>query len=190
MEKCVVYLHGWRGNPEANTKKGLEVAFPGAKIVAFPIEYDTEELWRVELDLTVEILKVLQHYRHDEVVIFGNSAGGFWARHLASVFHTHLVMTNPSFDLAGNLAKYGVAEDVLAQYRDFHPSTGNELTCQVFVSADDEVVDPAITEQMFDDVTVLPGEGHRIQNLEPVINKLKETLFNEDIQNLPRRAVR
>lgn len=190
MEKCIVYLHGWKGNPEANTKKALEVAFPGVKVVAFPIEYDTPDLWRTELDLTVEILKVLNHYRHDEIIIFGNSAGGFWAQHFASVFHTHLVMTNPSFNLGETLAKYGVVEETLAQYRDFHPMTGKELSCQVFLSGQDEVLDNSAIPMMFDDVTILPGEGHRIQNLEPVINKLKETLINEDIQNLPGRAVR
>lgn len=171
MFKCVIYLHGWRGNPEANTKKAVATAFPGVEVVAFNVFYEMDVSTQADT-LEQEIQQALSRYKAEEVVMFGNSAGGFWARHFAAKFGLGLVLTNPSFDLGHSLKKYDVDQKILDQYLAFVPCALAPRWVQVFVGAEDDIVDHANLE--YDNVVILPGEGHRIKDFGPIINKLKE----------------
>ncbi len=180
MEKCVIYLHGWKSGPESNTKKIIEEAFPDLKVVGFPIDH-AEDPYMTERKLDIMFHDVLVHYHPDEIIVLGSSAGGFWANHFARVYGTKVILINPSLNLGKSLAKYGLIENLLNQYGHFPVCEKPVKDHTVFIGEDDDVVDNNDICWFFKNVVYLPDEGHRLKDFTPIINTIKE-MVHEDIR--------
>ncbi len=181
MEKCVIYLHGWKSGPESNTKKIVEEAFPGLKVVGFAIDH-AEDPYVTERNLDARFHEVLVHYHPDEIIVLGSSAGGFWANHFARIYGTKVILVNPSLKLGASLAKYGLIETLLNQYNHFPVCKRPVKGHAVFIGEDDDLVDNTDIGWYFKNVILLADEGHRLKDFAPVINMIKE-MVHEDIQD-------
>ncbi len=180
MNYCVIYFHGFKGSPESITKKAIEVALPDLKVVGFPINHE-EDPAVTEFNLDVLFNDVLEIYNPREIIVVGNSAGSFWANHFARTYGTKLILINPSLYPRRNLTKYGLDEKVLKALENFHVSNKPLPDHFVFVGEEDDVVDNSDIGFLFQKVQILPGEGHRLRDHLPVINKVREMTKDEEI---------
>lgn len=173
--KLIIYLHGWKGNPEANSKRHVAEAFPDVRIEAFPIDY----VGNFEANLAnmeEQILKLAKDLHEEEVVLFGNSAGGFWANHFANKYGFRLVLSNPSLELPARLALYGVDPVEVAKYARFPVAKEGAIDCLAFISAEDDIIDPEVNKRRLANWILVPGEGHRIKDYSVVIEGMKNHL--------------
>lgn len=174
MTKCIVYFHGFRGSPDSPTKVAIEKAFPNHLSLAFPIDHEAGPA-KITPKLTKAIDEIFKTYHPDDVILVGNSAGGFWAYHFAKKHGAAAVLMNPSLHPERNLKKYGLTPQVLKDYHNFGANQGPLDKSLVFVGLKDDVVDPKPTMERFGKrVVKLPNEGHRIQDMKPVINSMKK----------------
>lgn len=176
MTKCVVYLHGWKGSPDSKTGKAIHAAFPKCHHVAPILQHGDAD--RIQAALDPWIASLVDTYGKRNVLIVGNSAGGFWANHYARKHRVMLVLINPSLDPVANLAKYGLTDDQLAAYN-IKPPRSNAAEDHVFIGEDDDVVDNSDIGLFFNNITYLRDEGHRLADMTPVINIIKEMLDEE-----------
>lgn len=183
MDKCVIYLHGWQGSPESRTKKALEEALVGVRVLAPSIDHNADPTETDEI-LRSELVQMIRGYDLKDVVIVGNSAGGFWANRLSRILGTNVVLINPSLDLGKNLEKYGVDAEILASYSKLKPVSSKFKKNAVLISENDEVVDNPDIALYFANITYMPNEGHRLVDHTPVINTVKEML-DVEVQDVP-----
>lgn len=178
MDKCIVYFHGFNGSPEAASKIAIQQAFPEHLVLSYPITHQ-EGPKKIAAKLEKAISSIFDTYHAEDVILVGNSAGGLWAYHFAKRHGARMVLLNPSLEPVKNLTKYGLDAKVLKDYAEFqidrHDHSKNH---HVFLSDQDDVVKPDYAAKKFKNVTWLKGEGHRIANMEPVINIMKKHLMH------------
>lgn len=128
-----------------------------------------------------QLLNIANAVAHDEeMIIFGISLGGFWARWLANnVKGAKLILVNPSINAPVNLKKYtnehGITNDILAIYSDFYIKNDKaEIPTLVLVSMDDVVVPPQDTLDTYSGSAVIieSSGGHRFPHLPQYHNNI------------------
>lgn len=182
MEKRVLYFNGWGGGPWSKTLLTLKEEL-GDIVVGVTIDHTNNPLETLKT-LCEAVQKAADEVGSENVIIVGNSAGGFWANYIGRVYYLNTVMINPSLKLNETIGKYGVPPEIMKVY-DCLPITEANVfrDHHVFLSTEDTVVDPAYAQTIFTKITLLEGEGHVLSDMTPVINKLKE-IINENIQTV------
>lgn len=174
--KRIVYFHGFNGSPNSNTKKAIEEGLRECLTVGVHINHSadpfiTEYSLRRQLDILCG--------GADDLLFIGNSAGAFWATHFSSEYDADVLLINPSCNPTENLVKYGLEEGVLECYKIFYnKGVDPKARVHVVLGDKDEVVDNSGIDGALECVTRLPDEGHRLLNLEPVINIIRNKFMD------------
>jgi predicted esterase YcpF (UPF0227 family) len=114
---------------------------------------------------------------YEEVIVIGNSLGGYWANCFVEQYPAYsVILINPSLYPAETISKYGIQEEFLKNYR---PSKFQNKNKWLFLSSHDEVIDPKIAKNLLSDcnATSWLNEVHAIQNYDFMIEKLVELGF-------------
>lgn len=102
----------------------------------------------------------------NDVLLVGQSYGGYWANLMAREFGFKTVLINPAIQPDQTLKKYEVlAEDQLSQFAPFPIIM--EVPRMVLLSEMDEVVSPAETSKRLNadaEMHILPGAMHQLRN--------------------------
>lgn len=167
----IVYLHGFRGNPNTKKKTELRKMYPNARVIA----PDYRPHCPVTASVALEDLN--RELGNEEVIVIGTSLGGFWAKWCTHQFGWKGVLINPKNDpwnmKPGRYEQYGTGDEirlagfVLGRYHMFEVYSGHY---EVVVALDDDVVNPYKTERLYAEmgfeVHKFETGGHRFENIE------------------------
>lgn len=136
MDKVVVYFHGYGSSANTDKVGRLREALPDCDVYAFPIDVDPR-VSLPSLEHEINMILATDIHRGVRIVFAGTSLGAWYASKLAAAYGVPAVLVNPCYEPSEMLAKYGVPEDVLAQYDSMVFSDVNFH----FISENDEVID-------------------------------------------------
>lgn len=176
MKSTVVYIHGYGSSPASDTAQQLKHAFPTEKFLCPQIDHSADpDKIKAQLD---KLAKTLD--KHDDVIIVGSSAGGFWADYLGSVYRFKTVLVNPSLRPATNYRKYNLPDAYYDKYEKLQTwlQTHSHHHMVAFVGDKDEVVPLNHVQTKYKKPIMLKGEGHRLSNMTPVIKMVQSMVGN------------
>lgn len=168
----IVYVPGFGGNEERSTTyKAIKETF-GENHEVVCLKYDNIDPVKAEQELSEQLYKNFQE--NSEIVLVGNSLGGYWANHLCEKFDYPTILINPSYNPAINLKKRQVPHEICVQFTPITLTKG--LNKEIFIGGLDDIVDPKILRKTIGDIYPVhyyPNEGHRFENKTPILELLK-----------------
>lgn len=176
MRSKIVYLHGWGSSPQSNTAQALAASFPDDIFVCPQLDHTINPLVirKMMEDLAGELL------READPILIGSSAGGFWADYLGSKYGIKTVLINPSLIPDTNFRKYDLPEKYYVYYQWIRESTEgfNRDHVVAFSGENDDVVPLEQVQTRYQNPIILVNEGHRIQNVEPIVDMIRNVIGN------------
>jgi predicted esterase YcpF (UPF0227 family) len=176
MKSTIIYLHGFGSSPQSETAQDIQKAFPNEKFMAPSIDHNQHpDVLKKQMDDLAEKLK-----KHDDPIIVGSSAGGFWGDYMAAKHGIKTVLLNPSLKPSENYKKYNLPKGHYAAYKKLENASKGHARHHVvaFHGTEDTVVPKEHIQTHYQNPVDLPGEGHRILNLKPVINTIGNMIGN------------
>lgn len=176
MKSTIVYLHGYGSNPESDTGKQIKAAFPNQNFIAPHIDHNAHpDVIKNQMDDLAEKLK-----KHNDPVVIGSSAGGFWGDYLAARHGIKSVLVNPSLKPSQNFKKYNPPQSHLDAYKKLEDSTKDypRHHSVAFHGTEDDVVPLDHITPKYKKPIMLKGEPHRLHDMTPVINMAKTMIGN------------
>lgn len=176
MKSTVVYIHGYGSSPASDTAKHLKEAFPTEKFVCPHIDHSQDpDKIKAQMD---KLAKQLTN--HDDVVVVGSSAGGFWADYLGSVYGFKTVLVNPSLRPATNYKKYNLPSEYYDKYALMQDWIKKHARHHMvaFAGDKDDVVPLEHVKTHYKNPIMLKGEGHRLKNMTPVVKMVQSMIGN------------
>lgn len=175
MKTTIVYIHGYGSSPDSETAKAIKEAFSDEVFVCPHIDHSADPLdtYSTLCNLAFELLT-------KDAIIVGSSAGGFWADLIGSSFGIKTVLINPSLLPAINFRKYNLPKEYYDDY-EFLQDLTKDITRHhivAFVGENDDVVPVSHVQTHYKNPIVLKGEGHRLNDLYPVIDMIKSMVGN------------
>ena len=190
---AIAYIHGFNSAPNTKTFIGLKERLPDLHVVS--LEYDYINPDPAYLNLLAQAEELLTE--DPDIVFVGTSLGGFWAHKLSVRFNATCVLVNPSIHPCVSLQKY-IGDNV--NYSTSEIKTLTKSNCDsykkyeedvnlfiprsrtvVVLGMKDDVLDPSETEAFFKDaaeIIKIEDMGHRVENIELLINIINSTLDN------------
>jgi len=176
MKTAIVYIHGYGSSPASDTAQQIKKSFPTEKFVCPHIDHSSDpDKIKAQMD---KLAKTLDS--HNDVVIVGSSAGGFWADYLGSVYRFKTVLVNPSLRPATNYKKYNLPDEYYTKYQQLQDwlKTHSRHHMIAFAGDKDEVVPTEHVKSHYKKPIMLKGEGHRLKNMTPVIKMVQSMIGN------------
>lgn len=176
MKSTIVYIHGFGSSPSSDTAKQIKDAFHSEKFVCPHIDHSQNpDKIKAQID---KLAKQLTN--HDDVVIVGSSAGGFWADYLGSVYGFKAVLVNPSLRPATNYKKYNLPSSYYDKYTKLQTLIRNHTRHHIvsFAGDKDEVVPLEHVKTHYKNPIMLKDEGHKLKNMTPVIQMIQTMIGN------------
>ena len=175
------YISGY--NSSGSTTRELQAHIPYLKELRYDVLQPSASLEQMAQQIQHDHNQAKQ--THPTVTLIASSLGGWYAERLsANITNTtpniylHIVLYNPSINAETNLAKYGLASDVLDEYTTLktqYQSAFAPHTRTVIVSTDDEVVSPQDNITYYSDRAELIQTmgGHRMteKNIQLVVER-------------------
>jgi predicted esterase YcpF (UPF0227 family) len=178
METAIIYLHGFGGSSGSRTALALKKVFR-EEIRCLDYDYlDPHHACnRIEEVVRAEISKA------NAPILVGTSLGAFWANHFAEKFGFQAILVNPSVQPHVSFQKYqgeveGLTSDNVKAYEQFPFRDSSHIYKDIFSGENDDVVPTALIEGYLNGrkVKVLEGEGHRIENVAPIVEAINSAL--------------
>ena len=176
MKSTIVYLHGYGSSPNGDTAQHLKKTFHGQNFIAPAIDHSQHpEVLKKQMD---DLAKKLQ--KHNDPIIVGSSAGGFWGDYMAAKHGIKTVLINPSLKPSINYKKYNLPNEHYAAYKKLEDASAGHARHHVVVfhGTEDTVVPREHINTHFKNPIDLHGEGHRVANFAPVINTITNMIGN------------
>ena len=199
MKKVILNIHGFNSGPGEKVTE-LTIQFPDSVIIQAPqLSYIPEEA-------IAQLREILDQYRGQEVHVIGTSLGGFYAMYLSTLYRTEMMyyfyIINPSFTPHLTLARYlgetvinyktpeqfKVTHKFLNQLNTLYQAMTQNYTTQCiysssfFLSTQDELLNfteiTAFIKGFKVPYRLTPSQqGHRFQDISPVIQAIKENMI-------------
>ena len=189
----IAYIHGFNSSPNTKTFISLKEGMPHLNVVS--LEYDYINPDRSYLRLLSQVEKLLTE--DPDIVFVGTSLGAFWAHYLSVRFNATCVLVNPSIHPSISLQKY-IGDNVnyatgeiktltlsnclsYKKYEEDKTLFVPQSRTVVVLGMKDDVLDPIATETYFKDaaeIIKIEDMGHRVRNVESLINIINSTLDN------------
>lgn len=171
MKGRVLYIHGYRTQGESGKAVYLRQWFD-----VVSLDYDPADP-RGAIEALAQ-----QAAAFPDAIVVGSSLGGFFAYGVAKRLGRQVVLINPCVFPSRVIPDFDAPLEsaYAALERDLYRAGGDPPTL-VLLEAGDEVLDPAIARQQFQEraeVRVFPGGSHRFENREALRDALAD-LFRE-----------
>ena len=176
MKSTIVYIHGYGSGPDGTTAQDIKKAFPTEKFLCPHIDHSADpDAIKAQLDKFAKTLG-----KHDDVIIVGSSAGGFWADYLGAVYGFKTVLVNPSLRPATNYKKYNLPSAYYAKYADMQEWIKHHARHHMvaFAGDKDDVVPIDHVKTHYSNPIMLKGEGHRLSDMTPVVKMVRSMIGN------------
>lgn len=176
MKSTVVYIHGYGSDPSGSTAQDIKKSFPREKFLSPKIDHSQDpDLIKKQMDTFAKTLG-----KHDDVIVVGSSAGGFWADYLGAVYGFKTVLVNPSLRPATNYKKYNLPSEYYTKYAELQDWLKHHARHHMvaFAGDKDEVVPLEHVKTHFKNPIMLKDEGHRLKNMTPVVKMIQSMIGN------------
>jgi predicted esterase YcpF (UPF0227 family) len=176
MKSTIVYIHGYGSGPTGSTAQDIKKSFPSEKFLSPKIDHSQDpDLIKAQMD---KLAKTLTN--HNDVIIVGSSAGGFWADYLGAVYGFKTVLVNPSLRPATNYKKYNLPAEYYEKYIKLQDWLKHHTRHHMVAYAGDkdEVVPLEHVKTHYKNPIMLKGEGHRLKNMTPVVKMIQSMIGN------------
>lgn len=174
----VLYIHGYGGKNElGSTPYKIAESLGDSYEVLMPV-YDPADPAGTISGLN----QIIEKTYLDDLIIVGNSLGGFFAHYLSLVRHIDTVLINPLLHPVSFLRDRVLTEDILAIYKKYEALSQilvPDAPKIILVGNQDKIVDPNENAYTLQDSTriVTVDMGHTLTNI-PVVVKLIRDLAN------------
>lgn len=165
----VFYIHGFGSSVNSDTLKKLRESFPDA----IGLTYDHTNPSASILNLAKEI----RSYNNSDAVIVGSSLGGWYTEQLTNMVVANFILYNPAIQPEVSLAKYGVPQEVLFEYKKCQQTAFVGASRTVIISVDDDVINPANSDNKYKNIADMSytAGGHRMTSeaMDIIVKKIK-----------------
>lgn len=162
----IVYLPGFGGNKNSETYQNL-----------FRKYIDTEFIIYDNINAEIaysQIFQQLENIKNKNVLIIGQSLGGFWAELFAAKNNWKIILINPSLEPFTSLKKYHLNETELVKFKNYNVPKITESKISIILSRNDTVVDPKpVLDKYETDVDFIYVDGdHKLENFEVLFEEI------------------
>lgn len=168
----ILFFPGYNGDSNSNMFKEIVAKFRYAKVECVEYDNDDPDIAKATIQKIVE-----RGCKDFDLILAGQSLGGYWANYFASKYKLPCLLINPSLNPRRNLAKRGIDQRLLDKFED----SKYDKTSRILVLAkSDEVVDNVETANKFKgkaDIIWIEG-GHRLKKYDQVIHNLSNLINN------------
>ena len=176
MQSTIIYVHGFNSGPESETAKTIQAAFPNENFICPQLDHsDFQGTKEILCDLINELAI------DEDIIVVGSSMGGFWANYLGIKYVLKTVLINPALNPGETLRGLGVDEATCMQYDEFvtycNPNFSQKRIV-VFYGTEDKVIPRSHIDKYYKNPILLQGEGHRLQNMQPVLDMVQRMIGN------------
>ncbi|MBR5722578.1 MAG: hypothetical protein IKX57_03045 [Oscillospiraceae bacterium] len=151
----ILNLHGFLGAADNRNYRALCEFFPAEQIISPALDYEHT----APDDLIAELLKTASE---PDVILVGQSLGGFYADHLSRRLQRFCLLTNPCMypHTLPLITESGIPQEYVRQYEARAAYSVNRLSRIICGDADTLLTDNiAVCKTLSKDVRVIPG-GH------------------------------
>lgn len=130
-----------------------------------------------------QIKNQIQNYICENLLLIGQSLGGFWAEKFAIYYDLHSILINPSFEPEFSLKKYDLSVDDLNSFQNFKSIEFSKKKISIILSKNDSIVNPAPVLQKyknFANFKYVNGD-HKLVEFETLFSEIVE--MSLDINN-------
>lgn len=176
MKSTIIYIHGYESSPNSDKVEQLKKMFPDEIIIAPDVDHSSDPY-----DIRIQLGMLIKDVPKDsDIILVGSSAGGFWADYFAATYVHKAVLINPSLNPSENYRKYDLPEAFYDKYRVLEKITDayKRNSVVVFSGENDDVVPLAQIKKRYKEPIILQGEGHRIENMTPILNMIQTMIGN------------
>lgn len=176
MKSTVVYIHGWGSSPTTGTAVDIKKAFSKENFKCPHLDYTQDPiLIQKHMDKLGKSLMLT----NDSIVV-GSSAGGFWADYIGSIYGIKTVLVNPSLHPSVNFRKYNLPGGYYTKYSELEKFVKQHARHHIvaFVGEKDDIVPRSHVTSHYKNPIVLKGEGHRLNDLSPVVKMISSMIGN------------
>jgi 5'-nucleotidase len=178
-ETAIIFLAGFGGGAHSNSYNSLKEQ---VKNCAFYLkEYDNEIPTKAYYSLEIGIKNICEKFK--QVILVGNSLGGYYANYFAEKFRLPCVLINPSLFPETTLGKRGVPVKFLKLFK---KSSFEHKDKYVFLGKHDVVVNPDIAAKHFSNIQSVTwlDEGHQIKDFSPIAARLNSLILDYKFRNV------
>jgi predicted esterase YcpF (UPF0227 family) len=188
MKTLIINIHGFNSTANSNTSRALKAHFGTQVVHSLEYDYINPEIAEKQLDAQIQNLDKL----NNDLVLVGNSLGGFWANYFANKYSIQCVLINPSLNPYDSLVKYiGVnknfhsgelrtlTQENIDSYRKYPVIDRPHLDKIVVIGAMDTTVDYNYTLSVlgkYHQVIIEPTEGHNFENKSIIIKAVSDMM--------------
>ena len=161
-DTTLLYLGGINGTRDSTTYTALK---KHCKNIAY-ISYDKKNVELAKTQIENEVVEAQKKYKN--VLLCGNSLGGYWANYFSEQFHIPCLLINPSLNPKANLEKYGFGKNMLSSFKESTFYYKNKIA---LLGKNDDVVNNKLNAQKLNDIEsiVWVDEGHRLLSYDVLI---------------------
>lgn len=175
MKSAIIYIHGYGSGPESSTAKVLAAAFPTESFFCPQLDHSQDP------DLIKDQLyEFIGKITDKDIISVGSSAGGFWADYLGATYGIKTVLINPSLCPATNYKKYNLPSLYYDKYakmqEELKPYPRHHMVA--FAGDQDDVVPLEHVKTHYKNPIMLKGEGHRLNDMTPVVKMVQSMIGN------------
>lgn len=130
----IIYIPGFGGNQNSETFKKISEKYFETEFIIYD-NRNAEKAYQ-------QILKQTENKKHSNVLIIGQSLGGFWAEILAFENNWNTILINPSLEPYESLKKYQLSDDELSKFKNYKLDKIIESKISIILSKNDTIVNP------------------------------------------------
>ncbi|MCU7616618.1 hypothetical protein NZ698_05365 [Chryseobacterium sp. PBS4-4] len=167
----IIYFPGFGGNQNSETYRKLIEKYKNSEIVI----YDN-----INADYAfMEIQTQIQNYLSENLLLIGQSLGGFWAEHFAIKYDLNVILINPSLEPHESLKKYDLSDDNLRSFKKFKLKESSKKKTSIILSKNDTVVNPKPVLEKYKslvDFKYVEGD-HKLTEYETLFEEIEKMKF-------------
>lgn len=164
-DTILLYLGGMYATKESTTYTTLQKHFKNIEVEY--VDYDRRNAIMAKEQIKSKIIYAQDCYKN--VLLCGNSLGGYWANYFSEKMQIPCILINPSLFPKTNLEKYEMSQETL---HEFEESTLYYKNKRALFGRNDEIVNNKLNEEKLQDIKkiIWVDDGHRLTNCEVLID--------------------
>ena len=164
----ILYFPGFGGNQNSETFRKIVEKHESSELIIYN-NFNAEKAFE-------EIQNQIENYLSENILLIGQSLGGFWAEYFAVKFGFNLILINPSLEPHESLKKYDLSAENLNSFKKFKTEKLPKSKISIILSKNDTVVNPKpVFEKYKDFVDFKYIEGdHKLTEFETLFREIEK----------------
>jgi predicted esterase YcpF (UPF0227 family) len=169
----IMYFPGFGGNKNSETYREILGKYKDSKFIVYN-NINAE-------DAFLQIQNQIQNCLSGNLLLIGQSLGGFWAEHFAIKYDFNSILINPSIQPEESLKKYDLFDDDLDSFKKFKLQEISKKRTSIILSKNDTVVNPKPVLEKYKslaDFRYVEG-GHKLSEFETLFDEIEKMKFQD-----------